>query len=360
MERGEFKGKAKTVLGLVDGDELGFTLMHEHTLFDFRNYFTENPWESLPTDPREKELAYQPITLDNLHWARYHKMSCLDNLVSGDEELVIGEVMRFKEAGGNTIVDVTPNHVGRNPTGLVNVAKASGLNVIMGTAYYIEQLFSPEMGMDSKTDEDIANEFVRDITTGVGDTGICAGIIGEIGCSWPLGNKERKVLRGAAIAQKQTGAAISIHPGFDENAPFEIIKVLTNAGADLSRVIIGHISLTFPIPARKACSKLAEMGCYLQYDNFGMDGTYPLPDARYYVNDPIRVNEIIELIADGHLNNILISQDVWCKILLSSYGGGGYTHIQKMIIPLMRQRGLTEEQIHTITVENPKRALTFV
>ncbi len=357
MEKGKFEGKAKTVLGWVDGGKLGCTLVHEHTFFDFTNWFEE------PSDPYEKELARQPITLENLYWARYHKKSSLDNLVCKDEKMLIREVMRFKEAGGNTIVDVTPNNTGRNPTGLVNIAKATGVNVIMGTSYYVENSFRPEMHMDSRTEEEIADEFVKDITKGVGNTGICAGIIGEIGCSWPLGKNERKVLCGAAIAQRKTGAVISIHPGFNENSPFEIIGVLTNAGADLSRVIIGHIDSVFPNHSIRHLGRLrlAEMGCYIQDDNFVSDGNYPLESIpNDQINDWLRITDIIELIADGHLNKILISQDVWIKILLTSYGGGGYAQIQKTIIPLMRMRGLIEEQIHAITVENPRRALTFV
>ena len=355
MERAKSKGKAQTVLGWVDGDELGFTLPHEHLFIDTRTYLTE------PSDPREKQLAHQPITLENLWWARYRRFSSEDNLVLADKEMAVREAMRFKEAGGNTITNVTPNHIGRNPTGLANVARATGLNVIMGTAYYIEPSFTPEMHMDAKTAEDIAGEFVRDITTGADSTGICAGIIGEIGCSWPLGNNEKKVLRGAATAQRKTGAPITIHPGTDEKAPFEIVKVLTDAGADPRHIIMGHVTCIFTIPARGLRSKLAEMGCYLEYDLFGTDGLYPPQMSPYDVaNDSIRINEIIELIADGYSSNILISQDVFMKIQLSSFGGGSYTHIQKMIIPLMRKKGLTEEQIYTITVENPKRALTFV
>ncbi len=353
---GKLKGKAQTVLGLVDGDELGFTLPHEHLFIDMMSWFVE------PADPEDKEMACQPITLENLSWVRSHKTSSLDNMHITDKETAIREAMLFKKAGGQTIVDVTPNSAGRNPSGLVNVAKATGLNVIMGTAYYIEKSFKPEMRLDSKTEEDIAAEFVREITTGVDGTGICAGLVGEIGCSWPLTKNERKVLRSAAIAQQQTGAVISVHfQGGDENSPFEIVKMLTDAGADPSRIILCHMTCEFPVSARSARARLAEMGCYLEFDLFGVDGIYPLEVTPFQgANDFIRISEIIDLITDGYLNNILISQDVCFKIHLSSYGGMGYTHILKTIIPLMRKRGLTEEQKHTITIENPKRAFTFV
>lgn len=354
MKDTERKGKAQTVLGLIDGNDLGFTLPHEHFFCDSRSYYFMEP-----ADPYEKELAYQPVTLENLGWVRSHRYSSLDNLLIDDEETAIREVMRFKQAGGNTITDVTPNHVGRNPSGFVSIAKATGINVIMGTSYYMEQTYRPEMNMSSRSEEDIAGEFVRDIMTGVGNTGICAGIIGEIGCSCPLTKNERKVLRAAVMAQQETSAAISIHLPPSEDGPFEILEVLTNAGADLSRVIMGHATRGFSISASSNRRKIAETGCYLEYDMFGHDGSLPVMTPYDMANDVTRINQIIELIAYGYLSQILISHDVFLKIDLSCYGGWGYNHILKTVIPIMKRKGMSEEQIRAITVENPKRILTF-
>jgi len=278
-----------------------------------------------------------------------------------DEVLAIREVMYFKDAGGKTIVELTPIGVGFNLEGLVNVAKATGVNIIMGTSYYTARSYTPQMKMDSRTVEDIANEFIRNITVGVADTGIKAGIIGEIGCNWPLVEVERKVLRAAGIAQQETGAAINIHPGADEDAPLKHIKDLEEVGADPSRVVISHMTRTFPISARHARAKLAEKGCYLSFDLFGRDGEHP--DSPYMshdmANDVTRINEIIELIEDGFLDRVLISHDTAFKTMLRSYGGGGYSYILKIIVPKMLKKGIKEEQIHSILVENPKRAIVL-
>ena len=107
MERGKVKGKAQTVLGLVDGAELGFTLPHEHLFINTMSWFVE------PNEPADKEVARQPISLENLSWVRSHKTSSLDNLHPIDEETAIDEAIRFKKAGGNTIVEVTPNNIGQ-------------------------------------------------------------------------------------------------------------------------------------------------------------------------------------------------------------------------------------------------------
>lgn len=347
------KGAVQSVLGPIKVDDLGIVLPHEHLFVDLRCCFVE------PTEPEDKEMARQPVSLQNLSWFRSHRRSNLDNEQLTDEEIAISEAMCFRKAGGNTIVEVTPNNISRNPSGLVRVAQATGLNVIMGTAYYIESSYRPELNMDSKTVDDIAEEFVRDILVGVGGSGVRAGIIGELGCSWPLTDNERKVLHAAATAQQRTGVAISVHPGFYEGAALEIINILTDAGADPAHIIISHMSGTLPISAHDARCKLAETGCYLEYDTFGYDGIYPLVITPYDMpNDAIRINEIIELIADGYLNQILISQDICEKLQLGCFGGMGYSHILNNIIPLMRQKGVTEAQINTIMVENPKRVLS--
>jgi len=266
--------------------------------------------------------------------------------------------MRFKKAGGSTIIDLTARH-NTNPLGLVYVARGTGLNVIMGTAYYVESSYLPEMRMDFRTDEDIAEEFIRDITVGMDDSGVRAGIIGEIGCSWPLTNNERKVLRAAAIAQQRAGVAISIHPGPHEDAPLEIVKVLTDAGADVSHIVIGHMSRTVTFHSTRC--KLAGTGCYLEWDLFGNEGFYPPSDLTPtdVPSDQGRIRQIIELIAAGYLNQILVSQDIWNKVMLSCFGGGGYSHILTTVLPFMRQKGITEDQIQALMIENPRRVLSF-
>jgi phosphotriesterase-related protein len=350
------RGKAQTVLGLINGSELGITLPHEHIFSDFSSFLLEKP-----IDFEEERLAHEQITLENLWFSRHHRLSSEDNMKFDDEVLAICEVTYFRDAGGKTIVDLTPIGVGYNPEGLVNVPKATGINIIMGTSYYTARSYTPQMKMDSKTLEDLANEFIRNITIGVADTDIKAGLIGEIGCNWPLVEVERKVLRAAGIAQQETGVAINIHPGADEDAPLKHIKDLEEVGADPSHVIISHMTRTFPIPARYARAKLAEKGCYLSFDLFGRDGDHPASPyiSHDMANDVTRINEIMELIKDGFLDHILISHDMAFKTMLRSYGGGGYSYILKIIVPMMRRKGMTEEQIHTILVENPKRAITI-
>ena len=184
-KRSELKGKAQTVLGIIDRDLLGFTLPHEHFLIDCSVDFRE------PSNPKEKDLAYQPVSFENLSWVRSHIWSNLDNVCLTDVSEAIREAILFKEAGGQSVIDVTPNHVRRDPKALARIAKEAGINVIMGTAYYREPSYKPEMKVESKTEEEIASEFVRDIIEGI--NGICAGIIGEV--------DSISVVRGSVVCQ---------------------------------------------------------------------------------------------------------------------------------------------------------------
>ena len=98
-----------------------------------------------------------------------------------DQQLAINEAMFYKRAGGGTIVEVSNIGMSRDPLGLANIARATGLHIIMGSGYYMGQSHPEELtGM---TDEEVAGGIIADIKEGVGNTGIRAGIIGEIGCS---------------------------------------------------------------------------------------------------------------------------------------------------------------------------------
>lgn len=343
-------GKVQTVLGVIDADSLGKTICHEHLLFDLSPYFSE------PSEATEKEKAYQPITLNNLSWVRTHRLNNLDNLQMKDLDVAIQEAQHYKSAGGDTIVEVTNVGLSRDPVGLADIARATGLNVIMGSGYYVEPSHPPELA--GKSEEEITEEIVKDITVGVGDSGVRAGIIGEIGCT-TLTEDERKVLRAAAAAQHATGAALSVHPPPSEDLLFETVNILSDSGADLSRTVICHVDLLeFSLSARR---RLADAGCYLEFDTFGHLHVPVLWEGHLYnfPSEMQRIEGIMELIDDGYLNQILVAQDHCFKDLLTTYGGQGYAHILRNILPVMRAKSMSDEQIDALLIENPKRLLQF-
>jgi phosphotriesterase-related protein len=347
----ELTGKVQTVLGAIDGQKLGITSCHEHILWDLSAIFKE------PDSARDREFAHQPVEMANLYWVRANPHSNVDNLLQTDERLAINEIFHFKNAGGSTIVELTQNGMSRNPTGLARIARATGLNIVMGSGYYIGR--SHPQDMDSRTEEDIAREIVSDINVGVGSTGVRAGIIGEIGCSVPLTNNERKVLRASAMAQRQTGAPMNVHPSMNDELVMENIKILKDAGADLSRVAISHVDgFEYSSVTRR---RILEAGCYVSYDGFGQLIYHFLVMNRVLNghSDIQRIDEIIQMIDEGYINQIQIAQDYCFKSCLAAYGGYGYAHILNNVVPFMRAKGLTDETIHTLLVENAKRFLEF-
>jgi phosphotriesterase-related protein len=345
----EMSGLAHTVLGPVRPDQLGPTTTHEHLLIDFTLMFR------LPEDTGEKLKAHQPLSMENLGWVRYDPFRNRDNLEVLDEGVAVSEALLFKARGGRTIVDATTIGIGRNPGALARIARATGLNIIMGAGYYVDRA-QPD-GMDDRSEADLGDEMASDIVDGVGDTGVRAGIIGELGCSWPLTGNERKVLAGAAMAQRRTGAAILIHPGRNTRAPFEILDVLAEAGADIGRVIMGHLDRT--ILDDDVLLELAGRGAYLEFDLFGWETSYYSLADLDMPSDAQRIGYVKGLVEQGHAEQVVLAHDVCTKHRQSRYGGHGISHILENIVPRMRERGISAEDVNSMLVDNPARALTF-
>ena len=349
MSGSALSGQVQTVLGPIAPEDLGPTSTHEHFLLDFTWVFKP------PSEAGERFKAYQPVTMENLGWVSYDPFRSYDNLLTVDEDVATSEALLFKRAGGGAIVDTTPVGVGRDPLALARISRTTGINVVMGAGYYVHQVH-PE-GMDDWTEQDIAREIVGDITNGVGDTGVKAGIIGELGCSWPLADNERKVLRAGARAQRETGAPMTIHPGRNERAPFEVLDVLADAGADLSRVIMCHLDRTFFDEA--TLLDFAKRSCYLEYDFFGWEVSYFSYAETDMINDGQRLDYIKLLVDEGYAERVVIGHDMFGKHRLAKYGGHGFAHILENIVPRMRQKGLSDDDVDAILVRNPARIVTF-
>jgi len=349
MTRSSLAGKAQTVLGPVPADELGITLPHEHLLIDFRFMYRE------PAGAGGRGRGLEPVGLANHYEILYDWTRNLDNLQLLDERTAIEEASLYRWEGGRTLVDPTNQGLGRDPLALQRIARATGLHVIMGAGYYVGAAHPADM--DVRTEEDLTREIVRDVTEGVGDTGVRAGLIGEIGCSWPWTPNERKSLRAAAEAARQTGAPLMIHPGRHPSAPEAHLEEVRRVGLDLGRVIMCHIDRT--VSDRARLKAIAETGCYLEYDLFGMEVShYPMSDFEI-PSDAERMRQILWLMAEGHGRQILMAHDICFKVRLVRYGGHGYAHILRHIVPRLRKKGLTDKEIWQLVAENPARAVTF-
>eukprot|EP00743_Colponemidia_sp_Colp-15_P002178 GILK01002364.1.p1 GENE.GILK01002364.1~~GILK01002364.1.p1 ORF type:complete len:361 (+),score=58.31 GILK01002364.1:40-1083(+) len=342
-------GKVQTVTGLVTPDSLGHTLPHEHLICDAQPL-------GVPTDNRPENVDI-PFNMENLGWIRYNPYSHLENLTLFDEETIAKEMRKFKEVGGGTIVDVTPFGIGRNVTALARLSELTGVPVVCGAGFYVGKTHPPNMNELSV--QDLAEVIANEVTVGIDGTQIKAGVIGEIGCSFPILPNEKKVLQAAAIAQKRTGAPLIIHPGRNEDTPLEIMHILRDAGADTSRVVMSHLDRTI-FDFNKLLT-LAETGCYLEFDLFGVEVShYQLNDKVDMPSDGQRIKTIAALVQKGLVRQIMVSHDIHTKHRLLSYGGHGYGHVVENIAPRFLKRNMTQADVDVILKENPQRWLTFV
>jgi phosphotriesterase-related protein len=346
-------GRIRTVLGDIDPAALGPTMTHEHLLITFGRW-RDNPGQIrvASDDPRSNV----PISLETVGWVRRYSSSHIDNTLLDDEALAIEEAMRFKRAGGGALVDATNPDLKRDPEALKRISEATGLHVVMGAGHYVGD--NHPLDMDSRSIEDLVAEIVQDVMVGAEGTDIRSGIIGEIGCTAPMTANEAKMLRAAARAQRLTGAALLIHPGRAVTAPLEAMKIVLDAGADPNRTIMSHIDRTLFEPADMTA--LAQTGCYLEFDLFGQESSYYPLSPIDMPNDAGRINHLMRLTAEGFGDKLLVAQDICHRTNLVKYGGDGYAHILENVVPVMRRKGMTEDQIDTILVRSPARVLTLV
>ena len=348
-------GKVQTVLGPIDPGHLGVTMTHEHVLSDFAQaYFP------VPNEAGAKEFYYQPLTMENVGYVRYYGARNLEDARLGDLATAISEIMLYKQNGGESMVDATSVGILRDPRGLAQISRTTGVNIIMGASYYIDSCHPADM--DQTSEDELVERIVSDIQEGADGTSIKAGIIGEVGCSWPLTKNERKVLRASGRAQRRTGAPILIHPGRDQGAPLEILEVLGEVDADLGRVIIGHMDWTKY--TRDSLKQVSASGCYLEWDLFGRQGgsggvNYRLSPPMELPSFRQRIEEMAWISGEGYADKVLLSNDVAFKRELVKYGGYGYSYILNLIAPMMRMLGFTEQGLHEIMVNNSGRILTF-
>jgi phosphotriesterase-related protein len=348
-------GKAQTVTGPIDPADLGTTLMHEHLLLDVSPYFDP------PEEATVRAWVESPLTFDKLGYIAAHWHQNLDNTLMVDESFAVDQVSKFMLAGGQTVVDTTNIGLGRDPLALARISRATGLNIVMGSGHYVRMFHPPDMA--DRSEESIAADIIRDLTVGVGDTGVKSGIIGEIALIWPHSPDEERSLRAAATAQRATGAAITLHPGFNDASPPKILDILAKTGADLTRVIMGHMD-TFH--DRGLLAELAASGCVLQWDTYGNEETLfgevgsGSDDILDMPNDDQRLDALEYVVGLGRPGQVLISQDVFIKCMTAAYGAKGYDHIVTNIVPRLRGRGWTAGQIDDLLVGTPARLLTIV
>ena len=336
--------KVNSVLGELSREELGITTPHEHIFIDISAFFEERKlWDI-------ENPVTEPVKMEHLGQLNRDPYALKDNLSMEDYDTQKKEILRFKRAGGQTMVDATMPGIGRDPEALARISRETGINVIMGTGYYVSSTHPEKLA--SMTEEEIAEEMVRELTEGV--CGVKAGVIGEIGISELFNDAERRVLRAAAIAHKKTGAGVLVHINPWTTNGLESCDILLSAGVAPDRIAISHIDVE---DREDYVFKMLEQGVYVEFDNFGKE-YFVEKDARHdgygcFVRDTERIEFMKKLIAKGYVNQILVSCDVCLKTCLRTYGGWGYDHVLLNVVPMMKEFGISDEDIDTMLRKNP-------
>lgn len=338
--------KINTVLGEKSADELGIVTPHEHVFINLSAFFDKHSVYGIDNPETEK------VTMENLGTLNLDPYALKDNLVMDDYKVQKKEIEYFKKAGGGTIVDLTLPGIGRDPVALKKLAEETGLNIIMGTGYYVSSTHKP--CVKEQTEEQMAEDFVNELTVGIDGTDVKAGIIGEIGISELFNDDERKVLRAAAIAHKKTGAPINVHINPWTVNGLESADILLSAGVNPKSICISHIDVENDLDY---IYKLLNKGVYIEFDNFGKEYHVrrEVRNSGYglFVSDIERVKLVKKLVDDGYIDQLLMSCDVCLKNILRTYGGYGYDHVLRNVLPMLEEEGLTKEQIDKIVKINP-------
>ncbi|GIW44510.1 MAG: phosphotriesterase [Candidatus Binatia bacterium] len=310
-----------TVLGPVPADQLGVTLMHEHLLIGWPG------WEWDAASPRASLAELAKICTERM--------------------------LEIKAHGVQTLVDPCPMDLGRDVELMARVSQDSGVHIICATGLYKEDqgataYFKFRQQFADATEE-IRDAFVREITEGVGCTGIKPGVIKAATGAHQITPYEETVLRAAAQASCATGTPITTHT--DEGTMGrEQLDIFAAEGVDLRHVIIGHSCGTADL---RYHVDLLDRGCFIGFDRFGLEILQP---------DRLRLAALIGLLGVGFAKQIVLSHDsVWCwrgrplplpETVLPHWRP---TYLFTDILPRLREAGVSEDKIHTMLVLNPRR-----
>ena len=296
----------RTVLGDIQKNELGCTLAHEHFIVDL---------------DRVRKDGYSFIK---------------------DVDEVVPEIRKAMDQGIQAAFEVTTNDMGRDPLKLKEISEKTGLKIVCSTGYYLSP-YHPEW-LNEAEKEEIAEVYIRDLTEGIGDTGIKAGLIAEIASSPKefIGN-EKKILEAAGIASRKTGFAVSTHTG--RYTAIETIETLLKEGVDPDKIIIGHQDL---IDDPEYHLSLLRYGVNIAFDTCGKSA---------YMPDETRALNALKLTEAGYGDHLVLSNDISRHTYFTSFGGQGYLAVMGSVVPLMRKQGLSEDTIRKFLVDNPARII---
>ena len=332
-----------TVLGDVKAESVGHILPHEHIYCNMGGF----------VKPTGDPDFYAPLSLSNYGKVRLNPYAILDNCTLESEEDAIYEIKQFKAAGGDMYVDLSRGK-NRRPESFQKISRETGVKIVAGCG----QFLSPAPGKEDYTEDQLFEDIMNDLTVGIDGTDIKAGIIGEIGSGDELTDFQKRSLRAAARAQKETGAGMQIHASLWTAEGLNALDLVVANGANPEKVCIDHSDVVLN---EDYIMGILKRGALVEFDDFGKEFYCDQRRSNYllgsFVSDVERVKFIKKLCDKGYAKQILASNDICMKSMLHTYGGWGYDHIISNIVPMMEDFGISSGDIELITKINPRNLL---
>jgi phosphotriesterase-related protein len=335
---------ARTVRGEVPASDLGITDIHEHILCDLSLNFEP--------DAAHPELRDARVTLQTLGLLTHNPLAIADNMVLTDESLAVAELAAYRRAGIGTVVDVTTEELGRNPLSLRRISEATGIHIVTCTGQYIHS-FLPD-ALRSRSLEQLEETMNREITVGIGDTGVRAGIIGELGTSERIYPEEQAALRAAARVNHALGVPLMVHTDPRSRMAPAALSILSRAGADLGKVSVCHMDSAFFEP--EYYEVILATGAFIEFDTFGENFCL---HPNYGPSDLDRVKALCRLLERGYERQIMLGCDLCLKCRLHEFGGWGYDHLLTNVVPAMERLGIGPAELDSMLRDNPGKYLAF-
>ena len=238
------------------------------------------------------------------------------------------------------------------PLLLRRMAEELGLHIVAGAGIYVHHAHPP--WVEDATVEDVEDFVRRQVDVGLEGSDVRPGIIGEVGSSNPVTDREVKVLRAAARVGAATGTAVSVHLTAPGQHGAQIVDLMVAEGLDASRIVLCHMDEVLDLDYHLS---VLERGVTVEMDTFGFEGYF----ARLWKtpSDAEKMELLVRLVARGFAGQIVLGHDVALKCQLKRFGGLGYDHIPRRIVPtLIDHMGVDAAAVDALLVENPRRLLT--
>jgi phosphotriesterase-related protein len=271
-----------------------------------------------------------------------------ENLVLSDWYLAAKELRAARDSGCQLLVDLTVDGLRPNVRQVAEAARLAGLPIVFSVGRYLAGTLDAQETLRSA--EELAGCWVHRIRDGF--EGIVPGVIGEIGTGAELAPAERISLQAAALAQQETGLPINVHVHPYARRALQVLEILTQAGADLSRVAVSHCDGELDLPW---LASVLRTGCFVEMDQFGT-GPNRLIEGRGYPSDEQRVAAIVALCEAGFSDRLLLSHDICMRSSLQRFGGWGYGHLGSTVRPRLVS-ALGEHASQQLLADNPLRFL---